>query len=185
MQNVGIAVLVLQVTKLVWMVMFLWLTSDMYIVSSSTLYQLWYNYPQSNLESPYGDMALLSVIGYLLSRCFVCCTQFVYLFSFWTKFLTFFQHGPYKPLCVHDFQDVRTCEEELFESPSWREQHQQWRKWSWQHSLHQWESWKKQLVRRKRAIQKGIFRGVWQQGFLNTWIATIKSRLPTYKVQNF
>ena len=33
--------------------------------------------PQSNLESPYGDMALLSVIGYLLSRFFININIFI------------------------------------------------------------------------------------------------------------
>ena len=58
MQNVGIAVLVLQVVidNQRWI---------LDVLKASTFYIL---HPQSNLESPYGDMALLSVIGYLLSR---------------------------------------------------------------------------------------------------------------------
>ena len=83
MQNVGIAVLVLQVTKLVWMVMFIWLTPDMDIVQ--VLFTSYDIHPQSNLESPYGDMALLSVIGYLLSRCFCklrsVCLSICFLFE--------------------------------------------------------------------------------------------------------
>ena len=155
-------------------------------VSSSTLYQLWYpSTVQPGVPIRRHGPAISHRLPSLQVFLYAALSLFVYLFSFWTNFITFFQHGPHKPLCVHDFQDVRTCEEELFKRPSPREQHQQSRKWSWQHSLHQWESWKKQLARHKGEKQQGINRGVWQQGFLNTGIVTIKSRLPRYKVQNF
>ena len=105
MQNVGIAVLVLQVTK-DGVDGYVYMVDARYGYCTSTFYQLWYPqsnlkknlhgsrqiwilypqvlytsydiHPQSNLESPYGDMALLSVIGYLLSRCF-CVLRPVWL----------------------------------------------------------------------------------------------------------
>ena len=114
MQNVGIAVLVLQVRTGDWKLMDHMIMFDNQIERiSSDLFN-----PQSNLESPYGDMALLSVIGYLLSRFF---SIYKYIYSwfpceFWMSSFSIPQHGPDQPICVCHLQVLRTLEEKLFEA---------------------------------------------------------------------
>ena len=83
MQNVGIAVLVLQVTKMVWMVMFMWFTPDMDIVSSSMYFIPAMIYPsavQPGVPLRRHGPAISHRLPSLQVGLYAC--MFVFLFSF-------------------------------------------------------------------------------------------------------